>query len=89
MNLTELKSLEDIVKSAEVKRITGLGRTALDKLDKDGVLNKIYMSGRSYVYCRNEVNAYITTCINNPRKAQEVSTIDQARQALKEKRAKQ
>lgn len=89
MNLEELKSLDDVVKSAEVKRITGLGRTALDKLDKNGVLNKIYMSERSYVYCRNEVNSYITTCINNPRMAQEKSSIDQARKKLKEKRAKQ
>lgn len=86
MNLEELKNLGDIVTPAEVKQKTGLGRTVLDKLNAEGILNKIYLSERSYVYKRHEINQWLTNCFENPEAFKGSTTADKARVALEKKR---
>ncbi|WP_318831798.1 hypothetical protein [Providencia sp. PROV279] len=46
MNLEELGALGKVISSSQVQKITGLGRTVLDKLNAEGVLTKIYFSDR-------------------------------------------
>lgn len=71
MNLAALKTLDDICTPEEVKAKTGVGNSILNKLHKEKILVKVYLSERSYVYRRDEVNAYITSCWNNPEAAKE------------------
>nr|WP_282560019.1 hypothetical protein [Providencia rettgeri] len=89
MNLEELGALGKVISSSQVQKITGLGRTVLDKLNAEGVLTKIYFSDRKYVYRLDQVNAYVTSCMNNPTKAKGESSADKARKALEAKKAKQ
>ncbi|MGJ7973916.1 helix-turn-helix transcriptional regulator [Providencia hangzhouensis] len=90
IGITELGAMGKIISSDLFKQITGLGRTTLDRLDKDNVLKKIYLGPRKFVYLLDEVNAYLDNCLINPTMYKEdEENIAQARQALEAKKAKQ
>ncbi|ENN8375134.1 AlpA family phage regulatory protein [Providencia rettgeri] len=90
IGITEIGAMGKIISSDLFKQITGLGRTTLDRLDKDNVLKKIYLGPRKFVYLLDEVNAYLDNCLINPTMYKEdEGNIAQARQALEAKKAKQ
>lgn len=89
IGVTELGSMGKIISSDLFKQITGLGRSTLDRLDKDKVLKKIYLGPRKFVYLLDEANAYLDNCLTNPTMHKEdEENIAQARQALEAKKAK-
>ncbi len=90
VGIEEIGTFGKVISSDLVKKVTGLGRTALDSRDKEGVLRKIYLAPRKHVYLLDEVNAYLDNCITNPTMYKEdEENIKQARQAPGAKKAKQ
>lgn len=90
IGITELGSVGKIISSDLFKELTGLGRTTLDRLDKEKVLRKVYLAPRKFVYLLDEANAYLDTCLANPTLHKEdEDNITQARQASGAKKAKQ
>nr|WP_306804949.1 hypothetical protein [Providencia sp. PROV128] len=90
IGITELGAMGKIISSDLFKQITGLGRTRLDALNKEKILEKIYLGPRQFCYRLEEANAYIESCIANPTMYKEdEENIKQARQAPGAKKAKQ
>lgn len=90
VGIVEFGALGAIISSDLFKQITGLGRTRLDALNKEKILEKIYLGPRQFCYRLEEANAYIESCIANPTLYKEdEENIKQARQAPGAKKAKQ
>ncbi|HEM8138370.1 TPA: hypothetical protein U2M34_001242 [Providencia rettgeri] len=90
IGIVEFGALGVIISSDLFKQITGLGRARLDALNKEKILEKIYLGPRQFCYRLEEANAYIEACIANPTLYKEdEENIAQARKALEAKKAKQ
>lgn len=90
IGIEEIGTIGKVISSDLVKKLTGLGRAALDSRVKEGVLRRIYLAPRKHVYLLDEVNAYLDNCLINPTMYKEdEGNIVQARKALEAKKAKQ